>query len=310
MKKDFSILKWLIFPLLILAFAAGIAYNSTKIFGAEGSVAYYLILLGIFVISLVMILHTSKHQNESGEKIILPSTKAAFGFECGLMLALGVTLVCSIYVARQMAGNKEAAASDVQMVQAVGKLKSAKAQANLSKNIKPTGDIAAAFASAESLMFWPLVAELGLALAGLMTVFGLVLFVNHRSSQASQGDSQESFRESPYSGSLPERQSASLRQSTRAAAFTVGSLPADSRTYPAVSNGQGASFLFKAQGAGYGLHFRERGGNSKHVTYLTAREAPKWAEMSFGELAKDAVKKRESRHGKDALCIAIETAAT
>lgn len=292
MKKDFSVLKWLIFPLLILGFAIGIAYNSTEIFGVKGSIAYYLILLAIFAISLVMILHTSKHQTESGVKQILPSTKAAFGFECALMLALGVTLVCSIYVAREMAGNKQAAAADVQMIEAVGKLKSSKAQANATKNLKQTGDIAAAFASAESLMFWPLVFELGLALAGLMTVFGIVLFVNDRYARQSpvQSPVQSPGQSAQFAG-----QSASVRQAVTQGALRVGT----STALGTVTNGNGFTFSFSQSGQGQSLRFRERGSNAKHVVYVTSPDAVKLSQLDYEALAAEAIKRRRERHGED-----------
>lgn len=286
-------MKWMIFPALTFILGLGIIYNSVQIFGVKGSVPYIGLILGITIISLIMVIHTGNHNNEAAKK-------AAFIFEGALLLALIVTCICSIYVARTMSGNQQSAATDRQNLEVVSKMDK-KAQRTFVKAYKPSVNMAEAFNEAEMLMFWPLVFETLVAFLALMTVFGLVIFkVGERGQGEYQGDSGHS------AVSVQPVLSGRMSAVPYNAPFSVGSLPGHSAQYAAVTNGAGATFSFKRSGQGYGLHFRERGGNSKHVVYLSASEAPIFAAMDYEALARDAAKKRESRHGQDGVVRAIE----
>lgn len=186
-KKNFSVMKWIIFPLLVLGFGIGIAYVSTKIFGAEGSVPTYLLLLVCLAISLIFIWHTSNHHNKAA-KI------AAFSFECAGVLALGFTLICSIVILREFSGMSETVAQqnaqdlkkgeqNIQLVKEIGKLKSARAQATVTKTVVTQEEnqnkitLADAFSKAERWLLWPLIGEVAVYVIGLMVVFGMVSFL-------------------------------------------------------------------------------------------------------------------------------------
>lgn len=186
-KKNFSVMKWIIFPLLVLSFGTGIAYVSTKIFGAEGSVPTYLLLSVCLAISLIFIWHTSNHHNKAAKV-------AAFSFECAGVLALGFTLICSIVILREFSGMSETVAQqnaqdlkkgeqNIQLVKEIGKLKSARAQATVTKTVVTTDEaqnritLAEAFSKAERWLLWPLIGEVSVYVIGLMVVFGMVSFL-------------------------------------------------------------------------------------------------------------------------------------
>lgn len=309
MKKDFKILKWILFPALTCGFAAGIYINNLKIFGFWGSITYGVLLLGICAIGLVMVYLTgrdSKKMEEAAEYAEMPQDNgavqiAAFCFESVMLLALAVTLVCSIYVSRIVSGGKEGAEADLKKIEAISKLKSRTAQQNLSKSVKVDSDIAEVYSTAEYLLFWPLVGEVGVSLLGLMVVYGLTIFKKYPVIRDSQG-------QSPGASGGWNPGTASVTMGTQNAPFNIGSLPASPPRYAPVTNAAGVSFSFKPSGSGYGLHVRFTGSNSKHVCYLTAVEAESWSRMAFKELGTEAAKRRESRHGKDALVQAIENA--
>lgn len=282
-EKDFSTLKWLLFPLIVLALGVGIIINSVQVFDWSGSAAYILLVAVIFVISLVMVLHTGNKNNPKAKK-------AAFIFECAFMLALAATFICSIYVSRQMSGHRQAAAADVEKIKAIGSLKSAKAQATMAKNIKTESSISEAFAMAENLMFWPLVGETLLSLIGLMTVFGLTQFPS-KSETLAGPDAQGGASFLP-SGS------ASLSMSPQVASFTAANVSFQVKNKP-----QGGDSLGIRNNA---IRWRQNGGNWKHVVYVTNADASVLESLTYNELADEAIARRTANAGRDGLCDLIE----
>lgn len=187
-KKSFSILKWIIFPLLVLGFGIGILYVSITVFQWSGSVPSFLLVFACLAISLIFVLHTSNHKNQKAKG-------AAFIFEAGGVVALGVTMICSIVVLRQYSGSMqtiekqnatqlEKQKETTEQIKAASQLKSRTAQATITKSILPQAEeksrdqltIAKVYEKAESYLFWPLVGEVVWYLVGLLVVFGLVIF--------------------------------------------------------------------------------------------------------------------------------------
>lgn len=187
-EKNFKVMKWIIFPLLVLGLGIGICYVSTKIFGVSGSIPYYIFIAICFAISIIYIWHTGNHSNKY-------AMVAAFCFECVGVLALAITLICGVVVLRKFTGMSETVSQqskqaleqgeqNIRLVQEMQKLKSAKAQTKLATSLPSQTDskedkitLAMAYDEAEYYLFWPLVGETLSYLVGLMTVFGLVLFL-------------------------------------------------------------------------------------------------------------------------------------
>jgi len=74
------------------------------------------------------------------------------------------------------------------------------------------------------------------------------------------------------------------------------------RKSSSVTNGSGAYLSVKRNA----IRFRVTGQNERHVAHVSDAEAPVLESFSYEDLAREAVKRRESRHGKDSLCVEIE----
>lgn len=268
--KNFSILKWIIFPLLVAAFGAGIVYVSITVFGLSGSVPTILLVLICLAISLIFVLHTSNHA-------VKPAMIAAFAFECLGVCALGVTLVCSIVVLREFSGASQTLASETateleqskektNQIKALGAIKSSKAQSKIADSITKSEDsakrsgvtLSSIYDKAEKLLFWPLVGESSVYLIGLMVVFGLVQFlgsgVQHEVGQTLQ----------PPQAQRPQQR---LQFLAANAPFRASS------NLHSTSNGNGFSLSLVQASGGVAIRFLERGLQTAHVLRVTAKVA-------------------------------------
>lgn len=270
MKKNFSIMKWIIFPLLVLAFGSGIIFVSVKIFDVEGSIPSILLILICFAISLIFVLHTSNHNVKS-------AMIAAFAFECLGVLALAVTLICSIVVLREFSGATKTIESNTaaklvneqektKQITALGGLKSATAQRTLAKAItkpankkdeptKTEGELTldGVYTKAERFLFWPLVGEAGVYLIGLLVVFGLVQFLGESSEKKTFANNSQDFLDDVLNLS-PKRMKAPQRLGT----FSTNK----NRT---VEDGNNHFLILLESGGGVSIRFREHGEQAKHV---------------------------------------------
>lgn len=169
-KKDFSIMKWLIFPFIALILAIGIGISNVMMFGFMGSILYLGMLLAIFVISLVMVFQT-------GNKRLPQAIICAFSFETAGLIALLATCITAIVFVRQIQGVKEYNNNTKETVAEISKLKSASAQRNVTKNIAlEVKDVGKAYERAESVLLWTLSFEAAVYFLGLMALFGINLF--------------------------------------------------------------------------------------------------------------------------------------
>lgn len=296
-EKNFSILKWIIFPLLVAAFGSGIIYVSLTIFGLSGSVPSILLVCICLAISLIFILHTSNHQVKN-------AMIAAFVFECLGVVALGITLICSIVVLRQFSGatqtieaeNKlELAKGDqkTEQIKALSTIKSRSAQSTLAKDLTPTptpkpkdGEktekltLASVYELAEKLLLWPLIGEASVYLLGLLVVFGLVQFGNIPPETP-----LETVQETPIN---------TKNRVTFLARNQTAPLDIQRRSAPRykVDNGNGFALSLSAQGDGVSIRFQERGSPAEHVIRVTGAvaEKNKLETLNYTELAKWSLK--------------------
>lgn len=237
MKKDFSVLKWFVFPLLVAGCAIGIVHASYTMFGFDGTVLYAILLFAIVFISLILVLQT-------GNKLIRAAMIAAFAFETVGLIALLITSIVAIQASRELAGMRAASTSTNTTIETIAKLKSSKAQNTLVKNATiVVPDIGKATADAEKKMLWPLVFEAGIYVIGLVVVFGINLF---------------------YAGSV-EKLSQPFNPSNARLAIpqTVG--PLRSFTQHTLNNGAGFFLSLSPSGIGKSIRFRERGSQAIHV---------------------------------------------
>lgn len=163
--KDFSVLKWFIFPAITVGLAAGIAYFNINLFGLGGSVLYLIALAVVNAVSLVLL-------NFSGSPK-RPVRIAAFTFEGLLIAALLINIAYSLGAQRDLSLVRQAGADRAAEIEQISKLRGGRAQREALKTTSAVVDVRTAFGSFEAVLFYVMVAELGLSLGGLFLVYGL-----------------------------------------------------------------------------------------------------------------------------------------
>lgn len=294
MNKNFSVLKWIIFPILVLFFGIGISYVSIKIFGLSGSIPSILLIVICLAISLIFILHTSNHRVKS-------AMIAAFIFECLGITALGITLICSIIILRQFSGVFETVANQnaqelkvgeqkTEQLKLIAGLKSARAQNTATKSIVSDGEkketknvtLAEIYEKAEAFLLYPLIAEASVYLLGLLIVFGLVQF---------RGASEEI--EENNIDQFPQTRTARKT-------FLASHAPLRVSSAHTVDNGAGFYLSLSPQGEGVSIRFRERGSTAKHVIRVpnSILQSEQLETMNYKQLALWTLRYMQSE-GKD-----------
>lgn len=294
MKHNFSILKWIIFPLLVAAFGSGIIYVSVQIFQWKGSIPTIGLVLVCFAISLVFVLHTSNHH-------VKTAMVAAFVFESLGVLALGITLICSIVVLREFSGASQTIESETksaldkekertEQIKALGTLKSKTAQATIAKgvittgeqNAKPSITLAEVYTKAETFLLYPLIFEALVYLLGLLAVFGLVQFFGEHQDEEPEPTPPTNPRQQIRTTFLPR--SAPMRVSTQTG-----------QTHK-VENGNGFGLSISPAGTGYAIRFHERGMQTVHVLRITSqrKESQNLESLNYQNLAKWALTEIET----------------
>lgn len=298
-KKNFSTLKWIIFPLLVAGFGCCIIYVSITVFTIWGSIPTIGLVAICLAISLVFVLHTSNHA-------VKPAKIAAFTFECLGVCALGITLVCSIVVLREYKGATQTIETEAKMsldkdkekteqIKALASLKSKTAQATIAKEVvKPVETeqdkpkqkltLAEVYAKAEGYLLYPLIVETGVYLLGLLIVFGLVEFLGN----AKNDDSPHLPLDIPVNP-YPATQARTTFLAHKAP------LVAPSSTHKVINN-NGFSLSLSPAGDGVSIRFHERGMQYAHVLRITKDrcESQRLETLDYDGLAKWVVAELES----------------
>lgn len=164
-KKEFSILKWIIFPLNSLLLAGVIAYFNLRVFGYEDGLPYSLIVALIGIFSIVINKYT-----ESDNRTL---ARAAFVFEIVLTAALIGNAAWSLSVQREMSVARMGEASQKETITEIGKLRGGRTQREALKKIDKQQSASSVFARYETVLFWIMVGELGLYGLSAFTLFAL-----------------------------------------------------------------------------------------------------------------------------------------
>ncbi len=294
-EKDFSIIKWLIFPALVLLFGSVIVIACVKVFGWDGAIPTILCLAACFIISLIYILQTGNKKNAHART-------TAFIFECAGLIALVVTAICGVVVMRQFSGatqtiaenNKVEASRDkekTEQLKIISGLKTGKAQANAvsiitpkpqptPENATPKLTLETVYERAENLLVFPSIAELLIYVIGLITVFGMCMFKGKHTVLLETVDN-------PYP-----------KQQTRTTFLPrTAQLQISTNTLHKVDNGNGFSLSLSPQGAtGVSIRFAERGMGAKHVIRIPIElmQLEGLAAMNYAELAAWSLRKLEN----------------
>lgn len=169
-RKEFSVLKWIIFPLNSVVLASIIAYFNVTVFGLQDGLPYTAIVALIGVFSILINRYTES-ENRS-------LARAAFVFEIVLTAALIVNACYSVSVQRKMSVAKMAESSQAATIGEISKLKGSRTQREaLQKVDKPTS-AQNIFADVENILFWIMVGELGLYGLSAFSLFAIAKLVD------------------------------------------------------------------------------------------------------------------------------------
>lgn len=164
-RKEFSILKWIVFPLNSILLAGVIAWFNLRVFGWEDGLPYSLIvaLIGIFAIII-------NKYTESENRTL---ARATFVFEIILTAALIGNAAWSLSVQREMSVARMGEQTQKDTISEISKLKGSRTQREALKKIDAQKSSASVFARYEQTLFWIMVGELGLYGLSAFTLFAL-----------------------------------------------------------------------------------------------------------------------------------------
>src|SRR5262245_20565805 len=164
-RKEFSILKWIIFPLNSVVLASIVAYFNITVFGAKDGIPYTAIVCLIGVFSILINKYTES-ENRS-------LARAAFVFEIVLTAALIINACYSVSVQRKMSVARMAESSQATTIGEISKLKGSRTQREALQKIDKPVAAQSVFADVESVLFWIMVGESGLYGLSALTRFAL-----------------------------------------------------------------------------------------------------------------------------------------
>ena len=164
-RKEFSILKWIIFPLNSVVLAGIIAYFNLRVFGLEDGAPYTAIVALIGVFSIIINRYT-----ESDNRTL---ARAAFVFEICLTAALIANACYSVSVQRKMSVARMAESSQAQTIGEISKMRGSRTQREALQKVDKQESAQSVFASVEQILFWLMVAELGLYGLSSFTLFAI-----------------------------------------------------------------------------------------------------------------------------------------
>jgi hypothetical protein len=311
-EKTLAIVTGIVCALIFLCGTALGGYHSVMAIGFIGvlSVACYLIADAAVIWSAYI------DYKESGT----PMEWAAWGVKYGLSLYLLVSGGCIVYVligsteaetGRQSRsglyqktyddcmGQPKAKARDCRQLASEFNAGEAKAETQDRETKKKENSTVEWYVNLPLFKYIP-------GILGLVGLFILTLV------SKLQRPRKRRFRETPSDGNretpgtLPAGRNARLQVSPANAPLRVGSLPAQLPALPAVTNGNGFTFSFKASGKGYQLHYRERGDSgSSYVCNLARSQAEGLSVADYETVALYGMERRRQKFGDDALVLRI-----
>jgi energy-converting hydrogenase Eha subunit A len=164
-RKDFSILKWVIFPANSIALAAVIVYFNLRVFGLEDGVPYSIIVAMIGLFSIVIVKYAESDNRTLG--------RAAFCFEIALTAMLILNAAYSISVQRKMSVARMGETSQAATIEQIGKLRGSRTQREALQKIDKQESAQSVFADVERTLFWIMICELGLYAIAAFSLFAI-----------------------------------------------------------------------------------------------------------------------------------------
>ena len=177
-RKEFSVLKWIVFPLNSVVLAGIVAYFNVTVFGYRDGLPYTAIVCLIGVFSIVINKYT-----ESDNRSL---ARAAFVFEIVLTAALIVNACYSVGVQRKMSVARQAETSQADTIDKISKLRGSRTQREALKKIDKTEAAASVFSNVENILFWIMVGELALYGLSAFTLFALAKLMDDPAPEADE----------------------------------------------------------------------------------------------------------------------------
>lgn len=174
-KKEFSILKWVVFPANSVVLAAIIAYFNITVFGLRDGLPYSIIVGMIGLFSIVIVKY-AESENRS-------LARAAFVFEIILTCALVVNACYSVSVQRKMSVAKMGETNQKETIGEISKLKGSRTQREALKKIDKQETAQTVFTGVENILFWIMAAELALYGLSAFTLFALAKLIEGERSE-------------------------------------------------------------------------------------------------------------------------------
>ncbi len=178
-KREFSILKWIVFPLTSLLLAAVIAWFNLRVFGYEDG-APYLVVVGLIAFFSIVI---NKYTNSENRGLAL----AAFVCEIFLTAALIANAAWSLSIQRNMSVAKQGEASRKAEMEEIRKL-DRRAQRDAVRQMGKRKGAQDTFAQYEQTLFWIMVGEMMLYGVCAFSLFGLAQIVERTEAKVVQAD--------------------------------------------------------------------------------------------------------------------------
>jgi hypothetical protein len=197
-RKEFSILKWIVFPANSIVLASIIAYFNITVFGLRDGLPYSIIVGMIGLFSIVIVKY-AESENRS-------LARAAFVFEIVLTCALVVNACYSVSVQRKMSVAKMAETNQKETITEIGKLRGSRTQREALKKIDKQETAQTVFAGVEDILFWIMAAELALYGLSAFTLFALAkLLDGDESKSRAKADQGETWPEEIETGAIEKR---------------------------------------------------------------------------------------------------------
>jgi hypothetical protein len=164
-RKEFSVLKWIVFPAISITLAGVIAWFNIQVFGIEDGVPYVVIVALIAGFSIII----NKYTESQNNKLVV----AAFVCEIFLTAALIANAAYSLSVQRKMSVARQSDQTQSATIAQISKLRGKRAQEKAVDKMGAHESSEAIFATYEQVLFWIMISELSLFGVCAFTLFGI-----------------------------------------------------------------------------------------------------------------------------------------
>jgi len=202
-KKEFSILKWVIFPLNSITLAAIVAFFNLSIFGYRDGLPYSIIVCLIGLFSIVINRYT-----ESSNRTL---ARAAFIFEITLTVALIINACYSVSVQRRMSVARMAESSQAETIDKISKLRGSRTQREALQKVDKPVAAQTIFGDVEAALFWIMCGELALYGLASFSLFAIAKLMDDDEDPKTPADVEGEF---PRALDIEKRQPAKRQNFT------------------------------------------------------------------------------------------------